>query len=95
MEQSITIKIAGKQYPLKAKTPEMERLIRLSADSINRQMTAYSTRYPDSKSEDRITFVAINESAARIAAESRLKALEEEIASLKASTQAYLEKNLK
>ncbi|MBR4134702.1 MAG: cell division protein ZapA, partial [Bacteroidales bacterium] len=41
MEQSITIKIAGKDYPLKATSPEMEQLMRLAADSINQKLAAY------------------------------------------------------
>ena len=32
--QSITLKIAGKEYPLKARNPEAEQLMRLAAEDI-------------------------------------------------------------
>ena len=35
MAQDITIKLAGKPYPLTADNPEQEQLIRRSADEIN------------------------------------------------------------
>ena len=38
MEQSITLKIAGKDYPLKATSPEMEQLMRLAAETINQKL---------------------------------------------------------
>ena len=38
MEQSIKIRIAGKEYPLKANSPEMEQMLRLAAETINQKL---------------------------------------------------------
>ncbi|MBQ3985082.1 MAG: cell division protein ZapA, partial [Bacteroidales bacterium] len=39
-DQSINIKIAGKTYPLKASSPEMEQYMRLASDAINQKLAA-------------------------------------------------------
>ena len=66
MEQSITIKIAGKDYPLKATSPEMEQLMRLAADSINQKLAAYDAKFPDKTLVDKLSFVALNETVSRM-----------------------------
>ena len=47
MEQSIKIKIAGYPFPLKVSSPEQEENIRKSASEINRQITAFQSKYPN------------------------------------------------
>ena len=47
MDQSITLKIAGKDYPLKAATPEMEQIMRIAADAINKRLAQYDAKFPD------------------------------------------------
>ena len=46
MEQSIKIRIAGKEYPLKANSPEMEQMLRLAAETINQKLAAYDAKHP-------------------------------------------------
>ena len=46
MEQKITIRIAGKDFVLKASSPEEEELIRLAAIDINKRLAAYQSAFP-------------------------------------------------
>ena len=48
MEQRITIRIADKDYTLKAATPEQEELIRKAADSVNKKINAYGLKIDES-----------------------------------------------
>ena len=41
MDQSITIKIAGNEYPLKAATPQIEQMMRIAAETIGKKLSAY------------------------------------------------------
>ena len=38
MDQSIKIRIAGQEYSLKAGSPEIERLMRLAAESVSKKV---------------------------------------------------------
>ena len=58
MEQSIKIKIAGVEYPLKASSPEMEQLMRLAAEAINQKLSAYDAKFPNKSLSDKLSFVA-------------------------------------
>ena len=61
MDQSITLKIAGREYSLKVQSPEMEQLMRLGAESINRTLAVYDQRYPDKSLVDKLAFVTLRE----------------------------------
>ena len=80
MEQSITIKIAGKDYPLKATSPEMEQLMRLAADSINQKLAAYDAKFPDKTLVDKLSFV-----------QKKLSSVNEEAKAMLSRTSAYLD----
>ena len=71
MSQSITIKIAGNEYPLQADSPEMERLIRLAAEAINQKLAAYDSKFPDKSLSDKLSFVALNEAVGRLSVQKR------------------------
>ena len=90
MEQSITIKIAGKDYPLKANSPEMEQLMRLAAESINQKLAAYDAKFPDKTLVDKLSFVALNETVSRMSYQKRLSSAGEEAKALLSRTDAYL-----
>ena len=47
MEQSIKIKIAEREFPLRVTSPQQEEDIRKAAQEINRQIQAYQSRYAD------------------------------------------------
>ena len=90
MDQSITIKIAGKEYSLKASSPEMERCMRLAAEDINKRLSAYDEKYPDKSLEDKLAFVTLNETVSKITALGKLNALVNEVAGLTGELEAYL-----
>lgn len=91
MDRSITIKVAGKEYPLKATSPEMEQLMRIAADAINQKLQAYDSKFPGKDQMDKLVFVTLNEAIARISFQKKLAALEESEKNLLSETQAYID----
>ena len=88
-EQSITIVIAGTQYPLKAATPEIERMMRIAAETVNTKLAAYDAKYP-SKSADKLAFVALNETVSRLACQKKYDEAEFESKKLLEEVETYL-----
>lgn len=74
MEQKITIKIAGKDFVLKASGPENEELIRLAAIQINKRLQAYQAAFPGKALSDVLSFVALNEAISAITLQRRVDA---------------------
>ncbi|MBO4917588.1 MAG: cell division protein ZapA [Bacteroidales bacterium] len=91
MEQSITIKIAGKDYPLKATSPEMEQLMRLAAETINQKLAVYDAKFPDKTLVDKLSFVALNETVSRMSYQKRLSSVSEEAKRMLSQTNSYLD----
>lgn len=91
MDQSITLKIAGKEYAMKATSPEMEQMMRTAAEVINQKLTAYDARFPDKTLVDKLAFVALNESVARISYQKRLSVVAEETKEMLRETDKYLD----
>ena len=60
MEQSIKIKIAGYTFPLKVTSPEQEENIRKSAQEINRQITAFQSKYPNKSLIEILSIMSLN-----------------------------------
>jgi cell division protein ZapA (FtsZ GTPase activity inhibitor) len=77
MDQSITLKIVGKDYPLKAASPEMEQVMRVAAEAINKRLAQYDAKFPDKDVLDKLVFVTLNETISRIATQRKLAAREE------------------
>ncbi len=90
MGQNIKIKIAGNEYPLVASSPEMERLMRLAADAINRKLTAYDAKYPNKTLSDKLSFVALNEAVGRLAYQKRLADADAEAGKLQEDVESYI-----
>ena len=91
MDQRITIKIAEREYVLKAPTPEYEELIRLAAATINKKLAAYSAKFPGKNMVDILSFVALNECIGTLSAQRRLESLGQEVQALQRDTDAYLD----
>ncbi len=89
-EQNITLKIAGKEYALKAKSPDMEQIMRLSAEEINSVLAKYNEKFPDRSLSDKLAFVSLNETMARLTAERKFSKLLQEVDEFKARTDEYL-----
>lgn len=90
MEQSITIKIAGKDYPLKVTSPEMEQLMRTAAENINQKMAAFDAKYPDKTLVDKLAFVTLTETVSKLSYQKKLSAINEEAKRMLEQTSGYL-----
>jgi len=91
MAQDITLKVAGKPFRLTASSPEMEQLMRLAAADVSAMMTKFDARFPDSSSEDKLVFVAVQEAAGKLSAQKKMSRLVEEVEALQGDVAAYLE----
>lgn len=90
MDQNITLSIAGKLYPLKASSPETEQVMRLAAESINAMLDKYNAKFPDRNSDEKMAFVALQQTVSRISAERKLVALNAKLDSLEKELGDYL-----
>ncbi|MBO4263633.1 MAG: cell division protein ZapA [Bacteroidales bacterium] len=90
MAQSITLKIAGREYPLAAPSEDAEQAMRLAADDINQMLAKYDAKFPDKQLLDKLIFVTLNEAVAKINAQRKFNALAGEVRALQAETDAYL-----
>ena len=90
MDQNITLNIAGNQFQLKASTPDMERLMRIAAEDINKMLDRYTERNPDKKLEEKLLFVTLTQAVSRLTAQSKLNAAMAEAESLANKLADYL-----
>ena len=91
MDQSITLKIAGKDYPLKAATPEMEQMMRIAAEAIGKRLAQYDAKFPEKDLVDKLVFVTLNETVNRIAVQRKLAAQEDAQKKLLDEITSYLD----
>ena len=90
MDQKITVKIAEKEYVLKAPTPEHEAYIRQAAVTVNKRLNAYLSSYPDRNPSDLLSFVALNECIGRLRAEHEVENARNETGKLMSDLETYL-----
>ena len=90
-EQSITLKIAGKDYSLKASSPEMEQLMRVAAEAINKKVAAYDVKFPDKTTADKLAFVALSETVGRLSYQKKLSSVNDEVKRMLGQTSEYLD----
>lgn len=90
MAQSITIKIAGCEYPMKVTSPEMEQAMRIAAETINKRLTAFDVKYPNKTLSDKLIFIALNETMNKIHSQRDLAKVGNEAAALQKDLEAYL-----
>lgn len=96
MEQSITVKIADRSYPLKVTSPEHEEVIRKAADEINRKLGFYQGKFPNKGIIELLSFVALNVCMANISLQKQAAetaAAEEELAKELAGYLDKMDKN--
>lgn len=91
MAQSITLKVAGKQFALKVTDETQEHYMRLAAEDINSKLEAYNKRYPTTPLEDKLVFVTLNEFVQRLRTRDIAEKLKSEADSISADVSAYLE----
>ncbi|MBQ9547630.1 MAG: cell division protein ZapA [Bacteroidales bacterium] len=90
MEQSIKLKIAGKEFSLKAKSPEQESLMRRAAERINASLAKYDEKFPQLERVDKLIFVALNESVSALSLREQSEQSTAGLEALAASLDAYL-----
>ncbi len=90
-EQSIRIKIAGREYPLKVTSPEQEEVIRKAADDIRKMTEAYQQRFKDKPMFEILSLVALNVCISNITLNRQIKNLEMGEEALAKEIAGYLE----
>ena len=91
MEQSIKIKIADREYPLKVTSPEKEEVIRKAAADLNKKITLYQEKYPNKGMIEILSFVALNVSMTNVVTQKQIEAMKEGEENLAKELQGYLE----
>lgn len=91
MEQKIKVKIAGREYVIMAPTEESEEYIRLAAAAIDQKITEYAVKFPGKNTQDILSFVALNESAGKIALMKKIETIKAEAIALQKDTDNYLD----
>ena len=92
MDQNITLVIAGKQFNLKASSPEMEQSMRLAAEDINRMLDRYTEKYPEKDYLEMLLFVTLTETVYKFNAQNKLNAVTAECEKLASELSGYLSK---
>ena len=90
-EQSISIKIADRSYPLKVTSPEHEEVIRKAADDINKMVTKYQDKFPGKGMIEILSFVALNTCMSNITLNRQVKSMADGEAALAKELEGYLE----
>ena len=91
MEQSIKIKIADREYPLKVSSPEKEEVIRKAAADLNKKITLYQEKYPNKGMIEILSFVALNVSMTNVVTQKQIEAMKEGEENLAKELQGYLD----
>ena len=91
MEQSIKVKIAGYTFPLKVNSQEQEEYIRKSAQEINRQVTAFQTRYPNKSLTEILSIMSLNVCVTNMTLSKQMKDFKDAEESLAKELNGYLE----
>ena len=91
MEQSIKIRIAEREYPLKVTSAEQEEDIRKAAQEINRQIQAYQSRYADKTLVEILSIMALNVCVNNISLNRMVKGMKEAEDSLAKELDGYLD----
>jgi cell division protein ZapA len=89
-EQSISIKIADRTYPLKVTSAEHEEVIRKAAEDINRMISKYQEKYPGKGMIEILSFVALNTCMSNITLNRQIKGLNAEEETLAKELEGYL-----
>ena len=88
---TVTVKIAGLTYHLKADSPEKEQVMRLAAKDVDNLLSRYEEKFSGTSFEDKLAFVALNEAMGKLQEQQRLRSLKQEIEILSSQTHGYLE----
>ena len=90
-KQSIKIKIAGREFPLKVNSPEHEEIIRKAADDIKKMIEAYQARFTDKPMVEILSLVALNVCISNVSLNRQIKDLNMGEEALAKEITGYLE----
>lgn len=91
MEQSIKIRIAEREYPLKVTSAEQEEDIRKAAQEINRQIQAYQSRYADKTLVEILSIMALNVCVNNIVLNKQVRSIKDAEENLARELDGYLD----
>ena len=91
MDQSLKIKIADREYPLKVSSPEKEEVIRKAAADLNKKINLYQDKYPTKGMIEILSFVALNVSMTNVVLQKQIDTFNESEGLLAQELQNYLE----
>ena len=92
MERSITVKILGTDYTLKATSEKHEQFIRTAAKNINEIFEAYAGKFDSRSKEDVLVFMALNVCMTNLNYQEQMAALQKEAENLEREMKGYIEK---
>ena len=90
MEQNIKLEIAGRQFQLKASSPEMEQSMRYAAEDINKMLDRYTEKYPEKDFVEMLLFVTLTQTVSRFNAQRKLNSITAEHEKLVNDLSTYL-----
>ncbi len=90
MGQSVKLKIAGREYPLTAVSPEQEQMMRLAAKDVNDMLDNFNARFPETDLVDKFAFVAVQEAVGKLYAKALLSRHAGELSALSEELDSYL-----
>lgn len=88
--QNIKLRVAGKEFQLKANTPEQERAMRLAAEEVNSYLEHYDRLYPGQSLSDKLVFVSLNAVMSKLGAQGTARDLASEAEKLESEFSDYL-----
>ncbi len=92
MGRSITVKILGTEYTLKATSEKQEQFIRTAAKNINEIFEAYAEKFDSRSKEDVLVFMALNICMTNLHYQEQMMALQNEAENLEREMKGYIEK---
>ena len=95
-EQSIKIKITGREYPLKVNSQDHEEVVRKAAEDINKITAIYQDKFPGKSLVEILSFVALNVCTSNITLNRQIREIrsgEENLAKELEGYLANIEKN--
>lgn len=89
-EQSIKIKIAGREYPLKVNSQDHEEVVRKAAEDINKITAIYQDKFPGKSLVEILSFVALNVCTSNITLNRQIREIKSGEDSLAKELDGYL-----
>ena len=89
-EQSIKIKIAGREYPLKVNSQDHEEVVRKAAEDINKITSIYQDKFPGKSLVEILSFVALNVCTSNITLNRQIRDIKSGEESLAKELDGYL-----